>query len=61
MGAGVYPTEGHDGVGWERDEYRAALSGKPFKAPSMLLHIKADWAKLAHTFGFPQWSDCLRP
>lgn len=27
----------------------------------MLLHIKADWAELAHTFGFPQWGDGLRP
>ena len=51
----------HDFAPFGADVRRSELAGVKFRLKMCLLFVKADWAELAHTFGFPTCGDGLRP
>lgn len=60
--AGRYPTARHDGHVWRAsDKRRAACAGQPLPVRTCVLYIKADWAEISTTMGFPSWNSSLRP
>ena len=62
LAAGIYPSTRHDGSGWgPQDGERANLAGQKMQMKYVLLHIKSDWMEYVTSFGFPLWSDALRP
>ena len=61
MKEGRHPSSRHDGLAWGDDKARAAVAGTEFGFSAILLFLKGDWSEYVHTFGFPQWSDSVRP
>ena len=61
MWEGRYPQSRHDGLAWGQDARREGLSNTKLKVRCILLFVKADWSEIAHSFGFPTWSDGMRP
>ena len=62
MLCGVYPSARHDGKPWlDSDSGRAVFSGKALGFRAVGMFLKADWAELVHSFGFPSWNDSLAP
>ena len=63
MAEGVMPRARHDRQDWDQtyDVTRAAHAGEPLRAHHALMWLSGDWSEYAHTLGFPQWSDGLRP
>ena len=61
LAAGVYPELRHDYSPFGDDDRRVALAGTKMRSPAALVQIKADWAEVVHSFGFPQWNSAMRP
>ena len=59
MALGVYPRCGHDALGME--DWRLEQAGSRMTFRIAVMFIKADWAELAHNFGFLAWNDGIRP
>ena len=60
--AGVRPLGRHDSQPWNLSEGPlAAKAGEALLYCCVLIFIKGDWMEYAGTFGFPLWSDALRP
>lgn len=60
---GVFPSHRHDGRPWdaENDTNRMELAESPMPRRCVLVHLKMDWAEVAHTMGMPSWSSSKRP
>jgi len=62
MLSGKYPTERHDAKEWKSsDAARATWAGRDLGFRAICLFIKADWAEVVHSLGFPSWQDASSP
>ena len=62
LATGRFPEVRDDGQAWDPlDKERALLAGSEFGYKGACLYLKADWAELASTAGFPAWNDGCRP
>ena len=59
---GAMPASRHDQEPWTRnDAERAGRAGEALGFKCALIYLKLDWAEASSSFGFPTWSDALRP
>lgn len=55
---GTMPSSRHDGSAWHQsDSKRSKLASKTIGCQSVLVEVRADWACLKQTFGFPGWRE----
>ena len=57
---GRFPPSRHDGKSFGEDGRREGLAGTAMAYKGALIFIKADWAELVTSFGFPAWNDSIR-
>ena len=60
MACGLFPNLRHDDTEFA-EEHRRISKGCALGLRGALLWVKADWAELVTTFGFPSWGDTQRP
>ena len=62
MAEAKWPDSRHDGLSFAAQdaEVRQAMASKPL-IKATLVHILGDWAEIAHTWGFPDWSHVIHP
>jgi hypothetical protein len=62
LAEGIHPATKHDGTEWtESDNLRKDRAGTLLGIKAALMFLKGDWMEFAATFGFPSWSDAIRP